>query len=87
MSQLAPTPLLLMHGTADELVPVEHSRLLFERAGEPRELWLVEGAAHSSLLDHDPQAYQARVLQFLARWLGPPRPGAGRTPPISGVGR
>src|SRR3712207_7622089 len=42
----SPRPLLIVHGTADALIPVEHARRLYEVAGEPKELWLVDGAAH-----------------------------------------
>jgi alpha/beta superfamily hydrolase len=44
--QLAPKPLLLIHGTADEVLPPRCSELVYERAGEPRRLMLFEGADH-----------------------------------------
>jgi uncharacterized protein len=43
---IAPRPLLIVHGTADEVVPVTHARLLYERAGEPKTLVLLEGIEH-----------------------------------------
>lgn len=36
VNQLAPRPLLLIHGTADAVLRDESSRLIFERAGEPK---------------------------------------------------
>jgi dipeptidyl aminopeptidase/acylaminoacyl peptidase len=38
--------LLVVQGGADDVVPPEHGRTLFERATEPRELCLLPGADH-----------------------------------------
>ena len=46
VNQLAPRPLLLIHGTADTVLRDESSRLIFERAGEPKTLKLFSGANH-----------------------------------------
>jgi alpha/beta superfamily hydrolase len=46
VGELAPKPLLLIHGTADTRLPDEFSRLLYARAGEPKTLKLLEGADH-----------------------------------------
>ncbi|MES0880190.1 alpha/beta hydrolase [Roseibium sp. SCP14] len=42
-------PVLIIHGTADRVIPVEHGRRLFERAPDPKELLIVEGVGHSDL--------------------------------------
>jgi alpha/beta superfamily hydrolase len=46
VGDLAPKPLLLIHGTADDILPPRSSELIYERAGEPRRLMLFEGADH-----------------------------------------
>lgn len=46
VAELAPKPLLLIHGTADDVLPDQCSRMLYERAGEPKTLKLFEGADH-----------------------------------------
>lgn len=46
VAELAPRPLLLLHGTADTILADQCSRILFERAGEPKTLKLFEGADH-----------------------------------------
>jgi alpha-beta hydrolase superfamily lysophospholipase len=46
VSELAPKPLLLIHGTADTVLPDQCSRTLYERAGEPKTLKLLDGADH-----------------------------------------
>ena len=43
---LAPKPLLLIHGTADEILPHRSSELIYERAQEPKRLTLFESADH-----------------------------------------
>jgi alpha/beta superfamily hydrolase len=46
VGDLAPKPLLLIHGTADDILPPRSSELIYERAGEPKRLMLFEGADH-----------------------------------------
>lgn len=47
VAELAPTPLLLVHGLADIRLPPDCSRLLHDLAGNPKRLELFEGATHS----------------------------------------
>eukprot|EP00744_Colponema_vietnamica_P004817 GILI01007137.1.p1 GENE.GILI01007137.1~~GILI01007137.1.p1 ORF type:complete len:613 (-),score=152.13 GILI01007137.1:191-2029(-) len=60
-------PILLMHGTYDDVVPFYHSETLFNHAQEPKELWLVPEAVHCCLHNKQPQEFEARVLRFLAK--------------------
>jgi uncharacterized protein len=46
VGELAPKPLLLIHGTADTILSDDCSRMLYERAGEPKMLKLFDGADH-----------------------------------------
>jgi alpha/beta superfamily hydrolase len=46
VGELAPKPLLLIHGTADTVLSDQCSRMLYERAGEPKMLRLFDGADH-----------------------------------------
>jgi len=80
VGRIAPRPLLLLHGTDDPVIPVEHSRQLYAAAGDPRELWILEGARHAALFDHAPAAFEQRVMGFLRRSLsilGAEPPSAG----------
>lgn len=43
-------PLLIMHGAADEVIPVYHGRKLFEAAPEPKRLVEIEGAGHNDFI-------------------------------------
>ena len=76
VGRIAPRPLLLMHGDADRVIPLQHSRELFARAGEPKQLWVAEGAHHAALFNAHPDEWTARVLDFLAAALA--RPGGPR---------
>jgi fermentation-respiration switch protein FrsA (DUF1100 family) len=57
-------PVLVVHGTRDAVVPVEHGRKLYRLAHEPKELAVVEGAGHGDLWEH---GLWPTVLDFLRR--------------------
>jgi alpha-beta hydrolase superfamily lysophospholipase len=46
VGELAPRPLLLIHGTADTILSHQCSEMLYERAGEPKTMKLYPGAGH-----------------------------------------
>jgi alpha/beta superfamily hydrolase len=62
ISKLAPRPLLLVHGTQDDLVNVDKAHRLYSAAGEPKQLVLIEGAGHR--LRREERAVRA-VLEWL----------------------
>jgi len=64
---IAPVPVLLISGEADDLVPVDDGRRLAAALGPAVDRWVVPGAAHSRAHDADPGAYEARVGAFLRR--------------------
>ncbi|MEM2210319.1 MAG: alpha/beta fold hydrolase [Nitrososphaerales archaeon] len=46
-------PILIIHGSADEVVPLDHAKKLYEAASEPKRLEIIEGADHTfSNMDH-----------------------------------
>lgn len=69
IGMIAPRAVMLIHGTADDIIPFEASRTLFWRAGEPKSLWLVPGGLHARAYLAAPDEYEARVLHFLTRYL------------------
>jgi uncharacterized protein len=69
--RIAPRPMLFIHGQADELTPVDNSRRLYERAGEPKELWVVPEVAHAGVAAMEPRAYADRTRAFFERWMAP----------------
>jgi alpha-beta hydrolase superfamily lysophospholipase len=54
--------LLLVHGDADELIPLEHAHRLYRKAKEPKELKIIPGAKHKMRLE---KAAMALVLNWL----------------------
>jgi cephalosporin-C deacetylase-like acetyl esterase len=54
--------IILMHAVRD-------SRALFNAAQEPKEGWVVQGAAHENLHRFAKTEYERRVLQFFAQAL------------------
>jgi len=64
VDEIAPRPLLLVHGTEDDVVPISHARRLFEIAGEPKELKVIGGAGHR--LRREPDVVIA-VLEWLKK--------------------
>jgi len=71
IGRISPRPVLIMHGTADQVVPVEMARSLYGAAGEPKEIWLVEGADHYDTLGEHAEEGQARLLRFFKTCLQP----------------
>lgn len=57
-------PIFVISGTEDLHTTAAETRTVFETAKEPKELWLVDGAAHVDLLDNSPREYQSRVREF-----------------------
>ncbi|QSB17319.1 alpha/beta fold hydrolase [Natronosporangium hydrolyticum] len=74
IARIAPTPLLVVHGDADPLFPVEHAHTLHQAAREPKELWVVPGFGHAE------NAARPALLRRVADWLTNQRPAAA-TPP------
>lgn len=43
------SPILILHGTADRIIPADHGKQLYEIAPEPKDLKIVDGVSHSDL--------------------------------------
>jgi hypothetical protein len=57
-------PILLVHGTADENIPIRHSRRLHAANPEWVDLWEVEGAAHTAAHGRAPSEFEAKVIAW-----------------------
>jgi uncharacterized protein len=58
-------PLLLIAGDADRHATLGEVQLLYERANEPKELWIIAGARHVDFHRYAPEPYERRILHFL----------------------
>ena len=74
LSALEPRPLFFIHGGADAVTGVHHSRLLYDNYRGPREIWVVQGAPHTGAYFADRELYVERVAAFFGRHLGLSRP-------------
>lgn len=64
IGNIAPVPLLIMHGTRDEVIPFHHSEWLYERARQPKVFLKVEGGTHTSGLISPAQPYRGILVDF-----------------------
>jgi fermentation-respiration switch protein FrsA (DUF1100 family) len=59
-------PILIAHGTRDEVVPYEMGRQLFQAANEPKRFYTVDGAGHNDMLEAGGEPYLACLANFVA---------------------
>lgn len=65
MHLLGQTPLLLVHGTADFVIPLTHAyRIADAYPGSP-DLWIVEGTGHVTTIQKEFNRYQVKLEAFL----------------------
>ncbi len=59
------SPVLIVHGDRDEIVPIAHGRALHAAAPEPRRLEVVGGAGHNDLVEVMGASYGTVVAEWL----------------------
>jgi fermentation-respiration switch protein FrsA (DUF1100 family) len=69
VNKLAPVPLLVVHGTRDEVVPFSQGKQLFDKAGAPKTLFEVKAGRHGDSLSRDGGDYRKRMLHWLSQRL------------------
>jgi uncharacterized protein len=67
------TPVLVVHGTADDLIPFRMGEALHERASEPKTFYPVAGAGHNDLPMVGGEAYAEQVAAFVRQVSAPSR--------------
>ena len=65
VEKLAPTPLLVVHGSNDEVVPIAQARQLFEAASQPKTFFEVKSGRHGTALSEDGGAYRKKMIAWL----------------------
>lgn len=58
-------PVLVIHGTADEVIPVSMGERVYAAATAPKELYLIPGAHHNDTYLVGGQEYFARLKRFI----------------------
>jgi uncharacterized protein len=69
VDKIAPTPLVVIHGTADSVVPYYHGPRLHARAKEPKELWTVDNGRHTDALTRHEAEMIPRLLKRFRAWV------------------
>ncbi|MFQ5779470.1 MAG: alpha/beta hydrolase, partial [Nitrospiria bacterium] len=59
------TPLLLMHGDRDEIIPYSHGQRLFESAREPKQFYTIPGAGHNDTYLVGGRPYFKAMQQYI----------------------
>jgi len=62
-------PIMMIAGTKDDFVPTRMSKDLFRQAHQPKKLWLVKGAGHTTAITQNYPAYKRAVADFLAQYV------------------
>jgi fermentation-respiration switch protein FrsA (DUF1100 family) len=63
-AKISPRPMLIIHGSQDNVVPVEHARMLYDRAGEPKKIVIIEGADHT----FNRRDWEDKVIELTIEW-------------------
>jgi fermentation-respiration switch protein FrsA (DUF1100 family) len=58
-------PVLVAHGSRDELIPAEQGRKLFDAAPEPKQLKIIESAGHNDLSIVGGEKYIDSLADFM----------------------
>lgn len=80
IGQVAPMPVLILHGLDDPIVPIHHGRKLNEIAVQPKELWLTARPGH--VQSFGDEALRKSFVDYLSSALrskptvGPPAKGS-----------
>jgi uncharacterized protein len=65
IGRLTPTPVLLIHGTEDRGVSPYHRERLHELAGNPKEIWLIEGGKHLDVFGSE--SNRKKLVEYLTK--------------------
>ena len=69
VDKISPNALLIIQGDRDNLVDLEDAVLLYEKAKEPKKLWIVEETPHVRAYFTHKQEYETMVLEFFSEHL------------------
>jgi len=78
VAQIAPRPVLFIHGDHDHIVPMHMSRDLYAKAREPKTLWIVPGGDHLECDKLEKKKYEDEIVNFFTQALTPPPASVAR---------
>ena len=68
---------LFLHGRSDRVISWQSSQRLYDAAGRPKDLWLIDGLDHCEVWERQPEQARRRVLDFLNRAMDGGTDGSG----------
>lgn len=69
VKEIAPVPLLIIHGTHDKVVDYKHAKRLYKEAGEPKALWTIDNGRHTEALGRYRKEYAPRLHAVFKEWV------------------
>ncbi|WP_300668987.1 alpha/beta hydrolase [Desulfoluna sp.] len=72
IARLAPTPVLIIHGTKDRVIPYAQGCRLYQDANAPKAMWTVDGGDHTDALMTHRATYRQRLVRHLLALLRRP---------------
>ena len=69
LCSLRPRPLLLVYGSEEHAARFDLTKRIFDAACDPKDLWIVPGAAHGQYAAVDPDELKAKLVGFFSRGL------------------
>ena len=69
VGKVSPAAFLIIHCKGDPLINVNDAYALYERAKDPKELWLIDEGIHTGLYAQKGEEYRRRIIDFLDRYL------------------
>lgn len=65
VQQIAPRPVLIIHGDQDDVILPDAAQALYTAASEPKVLHIVAGAGHGDVASFDLATYETQLVGFL----------------------
>lgn len=62
-------PVLIVAGARDRHTTPQETRAIFAAAQQPKQIWLISGAAHEDLHDFAKEEYERRILDYFGKYL------------------
>jgi uncharacterized protein len=70
IENIAPRPILLIHGEKDWLINPHHSKTLFEKAREPKKIIIMDEAGHAEkIFDSAPDEFMSHCVEWFKQTL------------------
>lgn len=67
INKIAPIPMVVMHGTKDQIIDFSLGKEVFELAGEPKEFWTIDDGYHTDGFWRHGTTYRQMFLDRLAK--------------------